>query len=81
MLSFQNEKPESETKHEKERKSEKPLSKNVQSLLTEKSKERKVPGTRIGRLMSFGGLAAGLGVGTVAEMARRSLGFTDPKGI
>jgi len=27
--------------------------------------------------MSFGGLAAGLGVGTVAEMARRSLGLKE----
>jgi aarF domain-containing kinase len=28
-------------------------------------------------MVSFGGLAAGLGIGTVAEVTRRSLGLTD----
>ena len=58
----------------------KPLGQDVKSLLSEKAKERRVPGSRLGRMVSFGGLAAGLGVGAVAEVARRSLGFTDPKG-
>nr|CAD7438825.1 unnamed protein product [Timema bartmani] len=42
--------------------------------LSESAKQRKVPSSRLERIISFGGLAAGLGVGTVAELARRSLG-------
>ncbi|KAL1463281.1 hypothetical protein WDU94_015046 [Cyamophila willieti] len=41
------------------------------------AKQRKVPSSRIGRIVSFGSLAAGLGVGTVAEVTRRTLGFGD----
>ena len=48
---------------------------NVFQSLGNKSKQRKVPGTRFGRVLSFGQLAAGLGVGTIAEMARRGLGL------
>ena len=44
--------------------------------LSDQAKERKVPGTRLGRLASFGSLAAGLGVGAVAEIARRGLGLS-----
>lgn len=39
------------------------------------SKQRPVPSSRIGRMMSFGSLAAGLGVGTAAEYVRRGLGI------
>ncbi|KAK9883591.1 hypothetical protein WA026_001767 [Henosepilachna vigintioctopunctata] len=39
------------------------------------SKQRTIPSSRIERIVSFGTLAAGLGVGTVAEYARRTLGF------
>lgn len=31
-------------------------------------------------MASFGGLAAGLGVGAMAELARRSVGLTNQKG-
>ncbi|XP_076311620.1 ubiquinone biosynthesis protein COQ8, mitochondrial isoform X2 [Tachypleus tridentatus] len=48
---------------------------NSQQKLSERSRERKVPATRLGRLMSYGGLAAGLGVGAIAEMTRRKLGL------
>ncbi|PSN44058.1 hypothetical protein C0J52_15929 [Blattella germanica] len=44
--------------------------------LSATAKERKVPASRIARLVSFGSLAAGLGIGTVAEVTRRSLGLT-----
>uniref|UniRef100_A0A7N9AL93 Atypical kinase COQ8A, mitochondrial n=1 Tax=Mastacembelus armatus TaxID=205130 RepID=A0A7N9AL93_9TELE len=40
--------------------------------LSEKARERKVPVTRIGRLVNFGGLALGLGIGAVAEVAKKS---------
>jgi aarF domain-containing kinase len=41
------------------------------------AKQTKVPSSRIARLVSFGSLAAGLGVGAVAEVTRRSLGLTN----
>ncbi|XP_065919745.1 atypical kinase COQ8B, mitochondrial-like isoform X2 [Dysidea avara] len=43
------------------------------------SKENAVPVSRISRIANFGGLAAGIGVGTVAESLRRSLGTSDGK--
>ena len=45
--------------------------------LSATAKQRKVPSSRIARVVSFGGLAAGLGIGTVAEVTRRSLGLTN----
>ncbi len=42
------------------------------------SKERKVPATRISRLVSYGGLAAGLGIGALTEITKRSLGLANP---
>ncbi|XP_077466897.1 atypical kinase COQ8B, mitochondrial [Stigmatopora argus] len=42
--------------------------------LSERAKERKVPATRISRLVNFGGLAVGLGIGAIAEVAKQSLG-------
>jgi aarF domain-containing kinase len=43
--------------------------------LSESSKQRKVPSSRIGRMVSFGSLAAGLGLGTATEYAKRTFGF------
>uniref|UniRef100_A0A0B7AD36 ABC1 atypical kinase-like domain-containing protein n=1 Tax=Arion vulgaris TaxID=1028688 RepID=A0A0B7AD36_9EUPU len=45
--------------------------------LSERSKERRVPASRISRLMSYGGLAAGLGFGALAEVTKRSLGLKE----
>ncbi|XP_031788678.1 atypical kinase COQ8B, mitochondrial isoform X1 [Nasonia vitripennis] len=45
--------------------------------LSESAKARKVPATRIGRMVSFGTLGVGLGIGTLAEYTRRSLGLKD----
>lgn len=47
--------------------------------LAENAQARKVPHSRISRLVSFGGLAAGLGMGTLAEVTRRSLGLREGK--
>lgn len=41
--------------------------------LSERSKARVVPSSRIGRMISFGSLAAGLGVGTIAQYTRNTL--------
>jgi hypothetical protein len=47
----------------------------LQYQLSESSRQRRVPGSRVGRIMSFGSLAAGLGVGALAEVTRRGLGI------
>lgn len=39
------------------------------------AKQRKVPSSRIGRIASFGGLFAGLGLGTVNELTKGALGL------
>ncbi|CAG7680424.1 unnamed protein product [Allacma fusca] len=58
----------------------KPISKKKPtSQLSETSKERRVPASRIGRLVSYGGLAAGLGLGAVSEYTKRSLGLKQNK--
>uniref|UniRef100_A0AAQ5YD68 Atypical kinase COQ8A, mitochondrial n=1 Tax=Amphiprion ocellaris TaxID=80972 RepID=A0AAQ5YD68_AMPOC len=53
--------------------------KQHKQVLSEKAKERKVPVTRIGRLMNFGGLAVGLGIGAMAEFAKKNF-ITKEKG-
>ncbi|XP_068617551.1 atypical kinase COQ8B, mitochondrial isoform X2 [Battus philenor] len=47
--------------------------KKIRVSLSENSKARVVPSSRIGRMISFGSLAAGLGVGTVAQYARNTI--------
>ncbi|XP_019851732.1 PREDICTED: atypical kinase COQ8B, mitochondrial-like [Amphimedon queenslandica] len=42
-----------------------------------RAKERAVPASRINRMANFGALAASLGLGTAAEVARRSLGMSN----
>uniref|UniRef100_A0A3P8W9N1 Coenzyme Q8B n=1 Tax=Cynoglossus semilaevis TaxID=244447 RepID=A0A3P8W9N1_CYNSE len=42
--------------------------------LVRSARERKVPSTRISRMANFGGLALGLGIGAIAEVAKQSLG-------
>uniref|UniRef100_A0A8C0KR24 Coenzyme Q8B n=1 Tax=Canis lupus dingo TaxID=286419 RepID=A0A8C0KR24_CANLU len=43
------------------------------SQLSDRSRERKVPASRISRLANFGGLAVGLGLGVLTEVAKKSL--------
>lgn len=43
--------------------------------LNDQSREVKVPSSRLGRLASYGGLAAGLGIGALGEITRRTLGL------
>uniref|UniRef100_H2MRR3 Atypical kinase COQ8A, mitochondrial n=1 Tax=Oryzias latipes TaxID=8090 RepID=H2MRR3_ORYLA len=50
-------------------------SKPHKQMLSERARERKVPVTRLSRLANFGGLAVGLGIGALAEVAKKSIGF------
>ncbi|KAH8293335.1 hypothetical protein KR018_005463 [Drosophila ironensis] len=43
--------------------------------LSQVAKQRKVPASRIGRMASFGGLFAGLGLGTLNELTKGALGL------
>lgn len=49
--------------------------------LSEVAKQRKVPSSRIGRVLSFGNLFAGLGFGTVTELTKGALGMGGSKNI
>uniref|UniRef100_A0A8D3C0V6 Atypical kinase COQ8A, mitochondrial n=1 Tax=Scophthalmus maximus TaxID=52904 RepID=A0A8D3C0V6_SCOMX len=42
-------------------------------MLSERARERKVPVSRLSRLANFGGLAVGLGIGALAEVAKKSI--------
>ncbi|XP_066533541.1 atypical kinase COQ8A, mitochondrial [Hoplias malabaricus] len=58
---------------EKAREAKRNSSKPHKQMLSERARERKVPVTRLGRLANFGGLAVGLGIGALAEVAKKSL--------
>uniref|UniRef100_A0A8C4MTY0 ABC1 atypical kinase-like domain-containing protein n=1 Tax=Equus asinus TaxID=9793 RepID=A0A8C4MTY0_EQUAS len=49
------------------------IRKTPRPQLSDRSRERKVPTSRISRLANFGGLAVGLGLGALAEVAKTSL--------
>ncbi|XP_053761888.1 atypical kinase COQ8B, mitochondrial isoform X3 [Panthera pardus] len=49
------------------------IRKTPRPQLSDRSRERKVPASRISRLANFGGLAVGLGLGVLAEVAKKSL--------
>lgn len=48
-------------------------SRQYKQVLSKKARERRVPVSRIARLLNFGGLALGLGMGAIAEVAKKSL--------
>ncbi|XP_067875024.1 atypical kinase COQ8B, mitochondrial [Heterodontus francisci] len=48
-------------------------SKAPMQTLSEQARERKVPSSRISRLANFGGLAVSLGLGALAEVAKKSV--------
>uniref|UniRef100_A0AAY4B5X8 Atypical kinase COQ8A, mitochondrial n=1 Tax=Denticeps clupeoides TaxID=299321 RepID=A0AAY4B5X8_9TELE len=58
---------------QKAREAKRTESKPHKQMLSERARERKVPVTRLGRLANFGGLAVGLGIGALAEVAKKSL--------
>ncbi|MXQ96197.1 hypothetical protein E5288_WYG020248 [Bos mutus] len=49
------------------------IRKTPRPQLSDRSRERKVPASRISRLANFGGLAVSLGLGALAEVAKKSL--------
>ncbi|XP_041828393.1 atypical kinase COQ8A, mitochondrial [Melanotaenia boesemani] len=57
---------------EKARNAKKTEAKQYKQVLSESARERKVPITRIGRLINFGSLAFGLGFGAIAEVAKKN---------
>ncbi|TRY89416.1 hypothetical protein DNTS_010817 [Danionella cerebrum] len=58
----------------KAREAKQNIARPVRQKLSDRAKERKVPATRISRLVNFGGLAVGLGIGAIAEVAKQSFG-------
>ncbi|KAL4649190.1 atypical kinase ADCK3, mitochondrial [Arapaima gigas] len=58
---------------EKAREAKRSEIKPHRQMLSDRARERKVPVTRLGRLANFGGLAVGLGIGALAEVAKKSL--------
>ncbi|XP_040920612.1 atypical kinase COQ8A, mitochondrial [Toxotes jaculatrix] len=58
---------------EKARQSKRTESKPHKQMLSDRARERKVPVTRLGRLANFGGLAVGLGIGALAEVAKKTI--------
>uniref|UniRef100_A0A8C1YUI1 Atypical kinase COQ8A, mitochondrial n=1 Tax=Cyprinus carpio TaxID=7962 RepID=A0A8C1YUI1_CYPCA len=65
---------------EKAREAKRNGSKPHKQMLSERARERKVPVTRLGRLANFGGLALGLGIGALAEVAKKSLRSEEKNG-
>ncbi|XP_059939643.1 atypical kinase COQ8B, mitochondrial isoform X4 [Mesoplodon densirostris] len=49
------------------------IRKTPRPQLSDRSRERKVPTSRVSRLANFGGLAVSLGLGALAEVAKKSL--------
>ncbi|XP_050538352.1 atypical kinase COQ8B, mitochondrial isoform X2 [Daktulosphaira vitifoliae] len=45
--------------------------------LSGSAKQRTVPSSQISRMLSFGGLAAGIGIGAVTEITKRTLGVSN----
>ncbi|KAM9339410.1 atypical kinase COQ8A, mitochondrial [Symphorus nematophorus] len=58
---------------EKARQSKRAEIKPHKQMLSERARERKVPVTRLSRLANFGGLAVGLGIGALAEVAKKTI--------
>ncbi|XP_057679358.1 atypical kinase COQ8A, mitochondrial-like [Corythoichthys intestinalis] len=65
---------------EKARQSKRSDVKPHKQMLSESARERKVPVTRLGRLANFGGLAVGLGLGALAEVAKKTIRHNDATG-
>ncbi|XP_074541413.1 atypical kinase COQ8A, mitochondrial-like isoform X2 [Halichoeres trimaculatus] len=65
---------------EKTRQTKRTDGKPHKQMLSERARERKVPVTRLGRLANFGGLAVGLSIGALAEVAKKSIRLNGVEG-
>ncbi|KAI3364408.1 hypothetical protein L3Q82_011202 [Scortum barcoo] len=65
---------------EKARQSKRAEVKPHKQMLSERARERKVPVTRLSRLANFGGLAVGLGIGALAEVAKKTIRHNGAEG-
>ncbi|KAG7232473.1 hypothetical protein INR49_008821 [Caranx melampygus] len=65
---------------EKARQNKRAETKPHKQMLSERARERKVPVTRLSRLANFGGLAVGLGIGALAEVAKKSIRHSGESG-
>ncbi|XP_002161433.3 atypical kinase COQ8B, mitochondrial isoform X1 [Hydra vulgaris] len=54
----------------------KPTTDVISQKLSDKSKERAVPSSRISRMLNYGGLVAGLGLGALSESVRKQIGLS-----
>uniref|UniRef100_A0A674NWX5 Atypical kinase COQ8A, mitochondrial n=1 Tax=Takifugu rubripes TaxID=31033 RepID=A0A674NWX5_TAKRU len=66
---------------EKARQTKRAEAKPHKQALSDKARERKVPVTRLSRLANFGGLALGLGIGALAEVAKKSIRHNNGGGV
>uniref|UniRef100_A0A3Q3M493 Atypical kinase COQ8A, mitochondrial n=1 Tax=Mastacembelus armatus TaxID=205130 RepID=A0A3Q3M493_9TELE len=66
---------------EKARQSKSAEIKPHKQMLSDRARERKVPVTRLGRLANFGGLAVGLGLGALAEVAKKTIRHNGAKSV
>lgn len=53
------------------------ISRSRRPQLNERSREKRVPSSVLERLGSYGTLVAGVGIGTIAELAKRNIGLSD----
>ena len=63
--------------HAKRSRLKKPLTKYTSQKLSDKSKEAAVPVSKLSRMMNYGKLFAGLGVGAITEGARKQFGLVE----
>eukprot|EP00795_Rhopilema_esculentum_P002861 gene2861-1097_t len=58
------------------RKKLKPVATDTNQKLHEHARERAVPSSKVTRILNYGGLTVGLGIGALAESVRRQFGMT-----
>lgn len=49
----------------------------TERTISKNARESRVPSSRIGRIGSFGSLVAGIGIGSLAEISRRTIGLSE----
>lgn len=65
--------------HAKRGRVKNPLAKSTSQKLSEKSREVAVPATRVSRLINYGTLVAGLGIGAINQSVKKQFGLVEDK--